>query len=138
MLGCGYRKRRNCPSCGLSLSATRVQDLQRAANETTLALLDVRWRGRKLRFCSGNVRSLCGLSRFIQDSCCSVQNIDHIAQSVLQRSLNCEAASFTARRLNSARLPTKRSQAQKSVSNGSLSRKLRSLDDTGCCAIVLS
>ena len=53
-----------------------------------LALCEVRWCGGKLRFCSGNVRSLCGLARFIQESCCSVQNIDRIAQRVLQRSLN--------------------------------------------------
>ena len=33
-LGCGYRKRRNCPSCWLSLSATHVQDLQRGKTST--------------------------------------------------------------------------------------------------------
>ena len=83
-----YRKRRNCSACGLSLSATHVQDLQRAPNLANLTLFEVRSCGGKLRFCSGNVRSLCGLARLIQESCCSVQNIDRIAQHVLQRSLN--------------------------------------------------
>ena len=73
---------------GLSLSVTHVQDLQRAPNVAKLALFEVRSCGGNLRFCSGNVRSLCGLARFIQESCCSVQNIDRIAQRVLQRSLN--------------------------------------------------
>ena len=87
-LGCRYRKRRNCSACGLSLAAIHVQDLQRAPNVAKLALFEVRSCGGKLRFCSGNVRSLCGQARFIQESCCSVQNIDRIAQRVLQRSLN--------------------------------------------------
>ena len=38
-IGCGYRKRRNCPSCGVCLP----HDLQRASSVTKLAPFDVRW-----------------------------------------------------------------------------------------------
>ena len=67
-LGFGYRKERKKRELSIVraqylLSTTHVHDLQRAPSATKLALVDVRSCGGKLRCYSGNVRSLCGLSR---------------------------------------------------------------------------